>query len=136
MKFVDEKIVFNEKEKRMFDRYNPNIFSIIVWLDKQGFFKANGIEIGRLDGRCFSHNPEDFRNVVYYENKTNPRCIMKLFDFYHEKLCNGFSCSFDEQIQSKCCMCTRWSEITGKEEISRKKSYPDLINIHSGITVV
>lgn len=136
MKFVDGKIVFNEKEKRMFDRYNPNIFSIIVWLDRQGFFKANGIKIGRMNGKDFSHDPKNFENVVYYDDKTNPRCIMHLFDFYHKKLCAGFSCSFDEQIPSKCCMCTRWSEVTGKEEISRKNSYPDLTNIHSGITVV
>ena len=136
MKFVDEKIVFNEKEKRMFDRYNPNIFSIIVWLDKQGFFKTNGMELGKIGGKDFSYNPEDFQNVVYYKNKkrNNPQCILKLFDFYSDELCVGFCCSTGDF--SKCCMCTRWSEVTGKEKIKKEKSYPDLINIHSGITVV
>ena len=136
MKFVNNKIVFDEKEKKMFDKCNPNIFSIIVWLDKQGFFKANGIGIGRMNGKDFDHDPENFVNVVYYENNTRatPRCIMKLFDFYSKKLCAGFSCSVGGPL--KCCMCTRWGEITGKEELSRENSYPDLINIHSGITVV
>lgn len=137
-------VEFSERELKLFDKYNPTLFSICMYISRHGILPG---KFKTLDKDELITKPIDLIGGCTYKTDTRTACPVTMFfgQEIQDLICKNCSCRIWEKFPESCCLEMTWKEATGKQEMGRYhnlslgerfKRLKDFIKIHQGIKVV
>lgn len=137
-------VEFSGKELQLFDKKNPTLFSICMYISRSCILPGR---FNTLDNHRPIESPEDLLNGVTYETTERTMCPIRVFfgKKIQDAICGKCACRIDNDWIYPCCLERTWNEVMGKQEIvdytvhsmdERIQRLKDSIKIHQGIKVV
>lgn len=138
-------VEFSEKELRIFEKRNPTLFSICMYVSMSGILPG---KFKTLDKRELIKKPEDIIHGCTYEtDKKNHFCPIYMFFGGHiqDNVCKDCSCRIWREGLDVCCLERTWKEATCSQAMKdytrfsinrRIERLKDSYKIHQGVKVV
>ena len=137
-------VEFSERELKLFDKYNPTLFSICMYISRSGILPG---KFKTLDKDEPITKPIDLIGGCTYKTDAQTACPVTMFfgKKVQNLICENCSCRIWEEFPNSCCLEMTWKEATGKQKMEKYYKLPlderfkrlkDFVKIHKGIKVV
>lgn len=137
-------VEFSERELKLFDKHNPTLFSICMYISRCGILPG---KFKTLDKDKLITKPTDLIDGCTYKTDMQTSCPVTMFfdQEIQDLICGDCSCRILENSHDFCCLETTWKEATKQQKMKdysklplreRLKRLDDLSKLHIGIKVV
>ena len=137
-------VEFSERELKLFDKYNPTLFSICMYISRCGILPG---KFKTLDKDELITKPIDLIGGCTYKTDMQTACPVTMFfgQEVQNLICEKCSCRIWEKFPESCCLEMTWKEATKQQKMEdysklplkkRLKRLDDLSKLHIGIKVV
>lgn len=137
-------VEFSERELRLFDKHNPTLFSICMYISRRGILPG---KFKTLDKNELITKPADLIGGCTYRTDAQTSCPVTMFfgQKVQNLICKNCSCRIFEEFPNSCCLEMTWKEAIKQQRMEdysklplnkRLKRLDDLSKLHIGVKVV